>query len=407
VNRDSLRPSDRPQNQKLLTDACKFDVFAWDWLRVDVFVLAWHFDVNRVIVKVIVVKLTEILAEQADVHRSIAQLYAEQLLSNLLHLAHKIVLSVSSSLQLCEDRAPRLCELSVVAAETRLVSANVVDRKLEERLKVVSLCASLPYFILNKLKPAQETMLWVNQTLERLSPHRQILKLFVKVLLGPQEQLGRLLGSTAHVYLEIGLNHFEGVIQCLRVLSLDLPDFLGNYVGLGSVHKRNNLVDPPQENPRWCLARRLHELRINLVRVALLHQVQKARNLIPCFQATEVNRLKSVLDCLQSQHVHRLADVLGTLADHSLQSRVFSLPQNFEVYFGEVVKNLGPIALALGSVCNFDQEGLQLRMGRKDLLYVAKILLVILFYPIFVLSRKHDVLVQNIDELFMQVLLAR
>ena len=46
-------------------------------------------------------------------------------------------------------------------------------------------------------------------------------------------------------------------------------------------------------------------------------------------------------------------------------------------------------------------------MGRKDLLYVAKILLVILFYPIFVLSRKHDVLVQNIDELFMQVLLAR
>ena len=172
----------------------------------------------------------------------------------------------------------------------------------------------------------------------------------------------------------------------MRVLSLDLPDFLSNYVGLGSIHKRNNLVDPPQENPRWCFARRLHELRIDLVRVALLHQVQKARNLVPCFQAAQVNRLKSVLDCLQSQHVHRLADVLSTLADHRLQSRVLSLPQDLEVYFGEVVKNLGLLALALGSVCNFDQKGLQLRMGRKDLLHVAKILLVILFDPIFVLS---------------------
>ena len=71
-----------------------------------------------------------------------------------MHLAYEIVLSVSSSLQLCEDCAPRLCELSVVAAEARLVSANVVNRELEERLKVLGLRTSLPYLVFNKLKPA-------------------------------------------------------------------------------------------------------------------------------------------------------------------------------------------------------------------------------------------------------------
>ena len=233
-----------------------------------------------------------------------------------MHLAYQVIFAVRTSLELCKDRAPRFCELPVVAAETGLVSANVINCQLEERFKVLGLGTSLSDLVFNQLEPAQEPVLRVHQTLKGFSPHGQIFKLFIEVFLGPQEELGRLLCSAAHVDLEIGLNDFERIIKRLWVLPLNLPDFLSNDISLGSVHKSDNLVDPPQKNPSWSLVRRLNEFSINLVGIALLHQVKKSRNLIPGLQATKVNRLEGVPDRLQSEHVHRFANILDALANH-------------------------------------------------------------------------------------------
>ena len=96
-------------------------------------------------------------------------------------------------------------------------------------------------------------MLRVDETVQRLNPGVEVLKLTCVVLIDRVKELGRADLRAQCIDLDVACNHVEWVEQSLRILAGDLFHLCCDDLPFRLVDDCNQLMDPTEENPRGCV----------------------------------------------------------------------------------------------------------------------------------------------------------